>query len=450
MTIVTKDKTHPFGDLYANAAGALPGANEAWVDGLRQTARAFLGADGFPTRRVEAWKYTSLNELKKTDFIPAGKADDIDVTALPVTAPVIDGAFKIVLANGVVRSDLSDDLSALPDGVSIEPLNTVLAKDAASLKNRLGGLVAGGASFIPALNTAYMEHGAVIRFRAQAGSDARIQLFSVGAAGARAVAFHPRLMVIADKGAKGTLVETHVGLPGQPYLTNPVSEVYVESGAELGHYIIVGEDGDAAHLGQTAVSAGEGSAYRSFTLSLGGHLVRREITVRLEEEGADVQVDGAYALTAAQHSDISSEVLHLVPDTHSSQVIKGVLGGKSHGVFQGRIHVARGAQRTDGRQLHKALLLNRGPEVDSKPELEIYADDVQCAHGAATGEMDHDHLFYLMSRGIDEHTARAMLVEGFLDDVIFNIADDAVQGMIHDMVKAWLARQTDLLTGASS
>jgi len=449
MSTVTKDNPNPFDQGYANAAGALPGAAEPWIDGLRQTARAHLGTEGIPTPKVEAWKYTPLNVVRNTDFIPADKADDIDVTSIPVTAPRLESAFQLVLVNGQYRPDLSDDLAVLPEGVSVELLNEMFSRDTAALKDDLGGLAAPADSFAAALNTAYMEHGLVLRFGRSEGELPRIHIVSIGASGSQSVAFHPRLLVSAEANARGLIVESHIGLPGQMYLSNPLNEIYIHEGANLQHYTLVHDDIDAAHIGRTAVQCERDSTYASFILSLGGHLVRRDVHADLTEEGAHVRVDGAYALSGAQHSDITSEIRHLVPHTSSNQVVKGVLAGESRGVFQGRIHVARDAQGTDGRQLHKALLLNRGPEVDSKPELEIYADDVQCAHGAAIGEMDHDHLFYLMSRGIDEATARAMLVEGFLDDVIFEIGDEDVQALIHDLVKGWLVRQHELSTAGS-
>lgn len=444
MSDVKTSLPFPFGDAYANAAGALPGAIEPWVDGLRQTSRAFIAGQGLPGRKVEAWKYTSLNALSKISFIPAAQADDVDVQSVPVDAPRLDGAITLVFVNGAFRADLSDSLDDIGDGVSVTLLSDSLKRADPHLKSVLGACADPGASFIGALNTSYMEEGLVLTIEAGVSLDKPVYILSLGASGAETGAYHPRIEISLSAGASATVVEAHVGLPGQCYFSNPVTEVVLKADAKLKHYTLVSEDSDAYHLGRTAVAAEASSRYESFILSLGGALVRREAVVRLEEAGASAVVDGAYGLSGTQHSDIASEILHLAPDTVSNQTVKGVLGGESRGVFQGRVHVARVAQRTDGRQLHKALLLNRGPEVDCKPELEIYADDVQCAHGATTGEMDANHVFYLMSRGIDEETAQAMLIEGFLDDVIFDISDEDVKKLVLDMVKAWLAKQSSL------
>ncbi|MEQ8510688.1 MAG: Fe-S cluster assembly protein SufD [Rhodospirillaceae bacterium] len=445
MTSVKSSLETSFGSAYANALGALPGANESWVDSIRQTSRAIVESGGFPGPKTEAWKYTSLREIAKTSFIPASEADDVDVSAAPVGSPVLEGALQVVFVNGVYRQDLSTSFKGVQSGVTLGPLADVLKNNPEHLKDVLASAAIPGESFVAALNTGFMEQGIYLHVEADVEMSRPIQVVSIGASGAKPGAFHPRLQFVLDQNAKATVLETHVGLPGQPYLSNPVTEAILGPGSTLKHYTLVCEDSDAYHLGRSAVCVSEGAQYESFLLSLGGKLARREVQVRLEAVGASAIVDGAYGLSGSDHSDISSEILHLAPETISKQTVKGVLGGKSKGVFQGRVHVAREGQRSDGRQLHKAMLLNRGPEVDCKPELEIYADDVQCAHGATTGEMDSEHIFYLLSRGIDEQTARAMLVEGFLDDVIFDISDDAVRTLVLDMVKRWLVRQSALI-----
>lgn len=449
MTKLQTTTDQVFGDTYANAVGALPGANEPWIDGMRQTSRAVVGAQGFPGPKVEAWKYTSLNQVAKVPFIPATRADDVDVSSLPLGVPVIDSALKVVFVNGVYRDDLSDSFADLGDGVSLKPFADVLKSDPGSLKGLLGSSAETGQSFTTALNTGFMEQGVVLYLAKNVVLERPFHLISIGASGAEPGAFHPRFSFSLEQGSRATVIESHVGLPGQPYLSNPVTEILLKEGAALRHYTVVGEDSDAFHLGRTSVTVQENAKYESFVLSLGGQLVRREVQVSLEGVNGSAVVDGVYGLSDKQHSDITSEILHLAPNTTSNQVVKGVLGGESRGVFQGRVHVAREAQKTDGRQLHKALLLNRGPEVDCKPELEIYADDVQCAHGATTGEMDQNHIFYFLSRGIDEETARALLVEGFLDEVILNIGEDAVRETVLGLVSGWLARQKIATVSAS-
>ena len=441
MTVSLKTN-HPFGKRYAQLAGALSGESETWVGNLRQTAQNILHSNGLPTRKVEAWKYTSLTELAKTPFIPAAQADDVDISSLPVTTPLLEGSLRFVFVNGVFRADLSPGVDGLAEGCVIRPLSDALTQSAPDLRSVLGSIAQPDCSPIAALNTAFAGEGIVIDVADGLHVEQPIHCISIGASGALPGSFHPRNIIRVGRQAQITIVESHRGLPGQTYLTNPVTEVMLESDSLLHHFVIAGDDSDGSHLGRTDVSASRNSQYRSFVLSMGGFLTRREVRIELHEDGAEATVDGAYGVYDAQHSDIHSEILHMAPHTVSQQTMKGVLSGRSKGVFQGRIHVTRAAQGTDGRQLHKALLLNQGPEVDCKPELEIYADDVQCAHGATTGEVDSNQIFYLMSRGIDEQTARALLIEGFLDDVVLNIAHPASQQLILDTVKSWLAAHT--------
>jgi Fe-S cluster assembly protein SufD len=394
---------HPFGEAYAKRLGAA-----VWRGAL-------------PGPKVEEWRFTPLRALAKIPFVPAAQAEDVDVTEVPRAVPVIAGAARIVLVNGAYRADLSDkDFGA---GV------TVSAQACA-------GPVP---SPLASLNTAYMTGGVTIQ--AKAGAAKIVHLVSIGAAGAEPAAFHPRVIISAETGTSVTVIESHVGLPGQIYFSNPVTEIAVAANATVRRYVSVAEDGDAFHLATTAVTVAGGGSFEAFHLGLGGALVRQEISVAFEGQGASAKVNGAYALTDHAHHDFTTFMDHRVPACTSNQIFKGVVDGQSHGIYQGRILVARGAQKTDARQVHKALFLARGPQVDCKPELEIYADDVQCAHGAATGELDPDHLYYLAARGIDPETARNLLVEGFLADAVSEIEDETARDLFGAAIGAWLKKR---------
>lgn len=427
---------HPFGADYAARIGALPGAQHAWVDSLRQTARAVLAAKGLPGAKAEAWKFTPLSDLARVPFIPAARGDDIDVPAAPGNVPNVTGAARLVLVNGVPRPDLSDPVADLA-GVTVTPLRAALSQADARLKAQLGGLASAGAHAMAALNTTYMADGLLIA-AARTDSPARLHVISIGAAGAEPVAFHPRLVVDLAPGAELTLVESHVGLPGQAYFSNWVAEIALGTAARLNRAVLVDEDADAYHASVSVAALASGACYEDFRLSLGGGKVRQDIEVKLGGRHAEAHVAAAYALARRDHHDLTTVIDHAVPQCTSTQEIKGVVAGKAHAVFQGRIHVARDAQKTNATQSHKALFLNAGPAVDCKPELEIFADDVQCAHGAATGEIDPQHLFYLLSRGIDPETARGLLIAGFLEDVTARIADPAIAAAFVARIETWL------------
>ena len=389
---------HSFGEAYAKRLGVAP-----WRGNL-------------PGPKVEEWRFTPLRSLAKIAFAPA--TDDVSVDAVPRTVPLIAGTVRLVLVNGAYRKDLS---SADPGkGVELSH-GKVAAKDGSSLV---------------ALNAAYAP--ASLALHVAGAAKKIIHIISISAAGAAPTALHPRITVTVEAGSSVTLVESHVGLPGETYFSNPVASITVGDGASVRRYVSVDEDSEAFHLATSLVKVAGGGAYEGFHLGLGGALTRQEIRVALTGENANVRLNGAYALSGKSHHDFTTVMDHIVPGCTSSQVFKGVVDGESHGVYQGRIHVARDAQKTDARQVHKALFLSRGPAIDCKPELEIYADDVQCAHGAATGEIDPDHLFYLAARGIDAETARGLLVEGFLADAVNEISAEAVREQFGADIARWL------------
>ena len=206
MTIVKSNPEPAFGNTYANAVGALPGATEAWVDALRQTSRAVLGTQGFPGKKSEAWKYTSLNEIARTSFIPASTADDVDVAALPVMVPLLENAHMLVFVNGMYREDLSDSLDHIGPGISVKPFADVLKVDASSLKGILGAVAEPAQSFTVAMNSGFMEQGAVLRFEERTKMDKPIQILSIGASGSQPGAFHPRFEIVLQKGARATVI----------------------------------------------------------------------------------------------------------------------------------------------------------------------------------------------------------------------------------------------------
>jgi len=392
---------HPFGASYARRLGV-----PAWNGAL-------------PGAKVEEWRFTPLRALAKVPFAPAALAQDVDVSALPAQVPAIQGAARIVLVNGVYRKDLSD--VAFGKGVAV----STESRKAATLTSQLVDL-----------NAAYAGTG--IEIVVNGVVDTVVHIVSMGASGAEPGAFHPRVSINVVTNSSVKIVETHIGLPGQTYFSNPVTQIAVGARASVQRYVWVAEDSEAFHLATTNVTVAAGGSFEGFHLGLGGALVRQEINVRLEGEGGAVRLNGAYALSGDEHHDFTTVMDHAVPGCASTQVFKGVADGQSHGVFQGRIHVARDAQKTDARMLHKALFLARGPQIDCKPELEIYADDVQCAHGAATGEIDPNHLFYLAARGIDPETARSLLVEGFIADAVNEISDENVRDIFAGAIGKWM------------
>ncbi len=424
--------------LASARAHPVPGG-APWLADLRGRGLTAFEGQGVPGRRTEAWKYTRIDALmKKTAFVPPPLIDEPTPSDIPCHLALGAEGHRLVLVNGRFSAELSD-LDALPRSIKVQSLASALETDPQAIEPYLGSLQPLEGYPFAALNTGLMGDGLVIRIKDGALIETPLHVISVAhAPGEAPVAFHPRLLVMVGKGAVATLLESHVGVDGGETLSNGVTEISIGDDAVFHHYKVQNESRKATHLAAAQVVVGAKAVYEAFALSFGARLARHDIRVCLDGEGAEARVNGAYAADTGQHMDTSSYIDHALPNGTSHQTYKGVVDGSGRGVFQGRINVARAAQGTSGNQLHKALLLSRKAEVDAKPELTIFADDVQCSHGATCGQLDDDHMFFLRARGLNEDEARGLLIEGFLDDVIDTVSAPAVQASMKDMVHAWL------------
>ena len=426
----------PLLEQYEDIAADLPGSGVAWLETLRREGNDTYRSLGLPGPRVEAWKYTNLTRMGRTKFVPALKAgkpslDDIPKGALDVDAP------KLVLVNGLLRSDLSD-MDALPKGLTVSPLATAMGSDAGRLKDVLGQINAGHPMPMLALNAAYLNDGLVIDIDADMDVEMPVHIVSIGIGAARPIAFHPRNLIFAGSNSQATIYESHIG-QGGAYLNNGATEIRMAEGALLRHRKLQNEAEDAYHVAAAAVSLDARARYENYTLHVGGRLARNEIHVAVTGREAECNLYGAYAGRGSQHIDTTTFVDHAVSECTSREVYKGALDDNARGVFQGKILVRKDAQKTDGHQLNKALLLSEGAEIDAKPELEIYADDVKCSHGATAGELDETQLFYLRARGIAEAEARDLLVAAFLEDSLEVISEEAPRDAFCNVISNWLA-----------
>lgn len=421
---------------FADQLGAVARGSEApWMKTLRETARQRYLAGGLPTRKMEEWKFTDLRRVAETDFLAASGGGDSPDAVLRAAATVAGDGPRVVLVNGRFDAERSD-LRKLAQGVAVDSLAAVLRDNPKAIEPYLGALVDFDRAPVAAFNTAAFEDGVVIRVSEAAMPEAPIHVVSVGQAGEQPLLFHPRVLLILDAGASATVVESHVG--EGVYFTDIVGEIHLGEKAILNHYKLQNEDHAATHLALTAARLESGATYESFVLQLGGKLGRHEVRALLDGTHIECRVNGAYLGAGDQHLDNLTFVDHARPECRSRQVYKGVLDGKAHGVFQGKILVRPDAQQTDGHQLSRVLLLSPRAEMSGKPELEIYADDVKCSHGATVGELDEDPLFYLRCRGIDEETARKMLVEAFMADAIEEIGNPSVRESFLDITRGWL------------
>jgi Fe-S cluster assembly protein SufD len=406
--------------------GRLPGHRLPWLETLREEAAEAFRAQGFPTRRVEAWKYTDLRPVAEAGF---GESLSSVTGGQGLPAAVGTGP-RAVFVDGRFRPDRST-LEGLP--YETGSVATALA----GLEGRIGALAPVADLPMVALNAMLFEDGLLLDVPAGVAGGV-LELISIASGGPRPEAFHPRHLIRLGAGASLTLIERCIGPePMGTSLHNPVYEIAVAEGATLVHARMNQEGRQGFHLSTVQARVAAGGTYDNFTLNAGARLTRNEIHIALEGPKAAAHMNGAQLLAGGQHADTTTFLDHAAPDCASRQTYKTVLAGKSRGVFQGKILVRQAAQKTDGYQMNQALLLSPDAEMDSKPQLEIYADDVKCSHGATVGELDHDQLFYLRSRGIPEAPARSLLIQAFLQEAVEGVTDETARAALSAAVTGW-------------
>jgi len=434
---------------YQSAFRALQQQNPTakWVELLRESAMDRFELLGIPSVKEEDWKYTNLASLAKANFQPTSAERPIDNELAHSLAgfsyPETRG-MHLVLVNGVLHRELSStsgltnivalDLSkAIADPTHGVTVREYLARNADYNDNGL-----------TALNTAFLKSGVFILIPKDTKLDAPLQVTFFSDAQQPNSATFPRALVVAEENSSATLIESYVGTGEGRYFTNAVVEIVLKDGARLEHYRLQRESNNAFHVATTSAKLGSASSYDTTSITLGGELSRHDISVSLDHEGAECWVDGLYVVGSGQHADTHSVIDHSQPHCTSHQLYKGILDGNSRAVFNGKVFVRPGAQKTDALQTNKNLLLSNEARVDTKPQLEIFADDVKCAHGAAVGQIDEDELFYLETRGLNQELARSLLTYGFAEEVIAKIKTDSLRGQLDEAVLNRLHTQLEV------
>jgi Fe-S cluster assembly protein SufD len=410
-----------------------PRPGPAWLGERRAAAGARFAALGLPTSKLEDWRFTSLGALAAIPFGPA-RLDGSATAAAMVGGLHRLGGVRIVFVNGRLRPDLGAK-GALPAGAWVGSLAAALAERPERVEAHLGRLARVEDQAFVALNTALVEDGVVIDLPDGAQVAHPIEIVHVAEADGSPVASNPRLLVVAGAGARATIVETYLGRGQLPTLTNVVGEIVLGDGAEVAHHRVQAEPDDAFHLASLHVEQGAKARFTSHGLALGGAISRSEIRARLGGEGAAIALSGLYMATGTQLVDNLSVIEHTVPHCSTTENFKGILDGKSRGVFSGKIRVLPGAQKTVAQQMNSNLLLSDDAIVDTKPMLEIFADDVKCGHGGTVGQLDESSMFYLRSRGLPEADARGLLIDAFAAEMV----ERAPEGPLRDRARALVA-----------
>jgi Fe-S cluster assembly protein SufD len=420
---------------FAAVKRALPGAGA--VGALREDAFRRFETEGLPHRRVEEWKYTDLRALMRDAKPLAGVPDAAAKARAKDALAMLDAieARRIVFVDGALVEELSD-LSGLEAGLTIRSMAQALAAGDRDLLAHLGRIVPTDDVAV-ALNTAFMGDGAVIHVAPGAALAQPIHLVFVNAGGVGASVF-ARSLVVIGKGARAMLVESHVGSTASDTQVNTVLELKVGDEAHVDHIKITGAGAGALHVSTLMAAIGAHARFNAFLFTTGGAVVRNQAFVRFDGEGTIAGIRGASLLKGRQHADTTLLADHATADCTSREVFKSVLDEESRSVFQGKIIVRPHAQKTDAKMATHALLLSETAEADNKPELEIFADDVQCGHGATSGALDEDLLFYLKARGIPAKEAQALLIQAFVGEAVEGIEHAGLRDALMDHVVAWL------------
>lgn len=423
-----------FAQLQEEVGSQQPG----WLQKIRQVAISRFSELGFPTSRQEEWRYTEVAPIRRTPFKAAPHPSN---GATPQTVNELSFGHlqcpRLVFVNGHYLADLSS-LDGLPAGVQVRTLAEALKEEPDRLEPYLARYAPYQDHPFVALNTALIRNGAFVHIPRGEVIQEPIQLMYLSTEAEEAVGIHPRNLILAEENSQSVILESYLGLHEGVYFTNSVTEIVAAQNALVDHYKVHQESKEAFHMAMLQAHQERGSTIRAFNGTLGGGLTRNEVNVVLDGEGADCTLDGLYLISGRQHVDNHTRLEHAQPHCESREMYKGILSGQATGVFHGRIVVLPGAQKTDSKQTNNNLLLSDEALVNTKPQLEIYADDVRCTHGATIGQLDADALFYLRSRGIDEPAARSLLVYAFASQVVNRIQSDLVRDELDEYLFSWL------------
>lgn len=424
------------------AKGAAAGLPATLME-LRRIGAEEFAVSGFPTTKNEDWHYTSVAPIAEAQYTAAVESQPSQTS---VTAPDLRGFTPegvewpvIVFINGRFAPEYTD-LSLLPEGIRVLTLSEAAEKEPELLKRYLSKAAPATRDGFTALNAAYAGVGTLIHVAREMASDRPVHLLHVmDRSGADTMA-HFRHVMVAERNCTATVVESFVTLDEVSYFTNSVTEVYLEAGANLTVVCVQRESEKAHHVRTVEGHQDRDSHFQSFVFQTGGALSRSNVHTKLDGEGCGTTLNGLSMLNGTQHGDHQTRVEHIAPNCFSREVYKMLLDGKSHGVFNGKVYVHPEAQQTDGKQTNQTILLSDEAQIDTKPQLEIFADDVKCTHGATVGQLDALSLFYLKSRGIGSQIALQLLTYAFAADVLETIENEPIKLALEEMT---LARFTD-------
>jgi Fe-S cluster assembly protein SufD len=428
MSVVTLQESRSPGERYRAAFDARFPASDPLIEVRRAALERFVRA-GFPTQRNEEWKYTNLRRLEARTFAPAAAG----ALAVGEQRWIDNAGMRIAFVNGHWMPALSTVGVQLP-GMTLLTFKQWAEHDPAAVAKFIAQTSPAQTNALEDFNLAFFEDGVVLDLAAGVTVDQPIYIVHQWSDAATHVMSNPRVVVRAGANSRCVLIEHFVGTNAGECFTNAVSEIEIAAGASVEHYRIQQEPARSFHIGHVNARLQQDSRYASHDIALGASLARLNLVATLQGRGAHAALNGLLAPLGTQHLDSHTTIDHAAPHTTSDENYRGIAGERGRGVFNGKVIVRPGAQKTDARQSSRNLLLAPGAEIDTKPELEIYADDVKCSHGATTGQLDATALFYLRSRGLDEAAARALLIRAFAESVVKSIGPIAVRSHLEQLL----------------
>lgn len=443
MAVTQTQETPQYAARFEELERSIP-ENQAWLTPIRRAAFLRFSELGFPTVRDEDWRFTSLAPIVQTDFRPA--PDTRSAVRLDSLAPFLVPGLtctRLVFVNGRFAPKLSA-IGALPKGLTVSSLGQAMAEDRPSLESYLARYADFHQDAFLALNTAFMQDGGFISIPRGVVLEEPIHLLYVSTELDAPSVTYPRNLIVSGEDSQATILEDYVSLGGGVAFSNAVTEMVVGQNSVMSHYLIERENVQSFNVSTLRMEQGRSSNVTSHSVLLGGALVRNNIHPVLAGEGCECVINGLFVPRGRQHMDNYMKVEHASPHGASRQFYKGILDGQARGVFHGRIIVHKDAQKTDAKQTNMNLLLSEDAQIDTKPQLEIYADDVKCTHGATIGQIDEEAIFYLRSRGIAEASAKALLLFAFAGESLQRMKIEPLRKYLEGLVTEWLPQAKPL------
>jgi Fe-S cluster assembly protein SufD len=433
MTVAVEQQKQAFLDQLARLQ--TPETGPSWLKEMRNDALALVRKYGLPTTQVESWRYTELKTLTSVPF--ALPPQPVEIESAKNLPKLESDAFRLVFCNGHFSPDLSSRKS-LPQGVQATPLSEILKGEADVLKEHLSKGKSHTEDVFVALNLSFLSDGIVLEIPEGVVVEETIHLVFLNEVDSAPTMIHPRIVILSHGNSQLRVVESHLGLNEAAYFSNPVTEIVASENAVVDYYKLQREGANCHHIGTVDSLQGRNASVRTGIFTLGGRLVRNNTKSKLDGEGGFAELNGLFLVSQDQHVDNYTTIEHAKPHCSSRELYKGILDQNARGVFRGRIVVAEGAQKTDSKQTNNNLLLSDDALVNAKPQLEIYADDVKCTHGATIGQVEDEAMFYLRARGIGREAARSMLIYAFASEVVNEIKLPALQKELDELLFDWL------------